>query len=237
MGAQTTNRPSPEELHAYAEGTSSPPVALPADLVWVSLTETEASTYLDLRIHRSDFDFAVAVLTRLVEAQGSGEFRTDDRDPERDDQRARWNAALVAYARPFVSGIGQRLTLSIIESASIEDHTYFMNLRHRHVAHSVSEYEQVGVVIALSRDNPTTVVGLLDSVTTEQLPGESGVRRFLRLAEAARDEVETRLEVERARLLHYARMQAADLAKREPVTFLPKSRYDDNVKPRRSRPR
>jgi hypothetical protein len=237
MGARSTVRPDLEELHVYGAGSASPLLTLPAEFHWVSLTADEASTYRELRILRSDLDFAIAVLSNLVETLNAAEFATNVRDLDRDDQRARWNAALVAYARAFLGGVGERLRSEIFDVDAADLHAYFMALRNRHVAHSVSEYEEVHVMIALSGDDPTIVDGLLDAMSTEQSPGRTRAARLLELAHIAREHVQGRLEAERQRLLECARANVADLARRERLTSVPVSRYDDDVRPRRSRRR
>ena len=117
---------------------------LPGEFEWVSLTTAEASIYGELRILRGDLDFTISVLTRLLDGWRLGDFESIDRDEARDDHRARWNAALVAYSRAFMSGVGERLDAAIFEGNAADLHAFFMRLRNRHVAHSVSEFEQVG---------------------------------------------------------------------------------------------
>ena len=223
-----------EEVHAYGDTPDSQPVPLPPEFDWVSLTPVESSTYRNLRMLRGDLDFAIVVLTGLVDTRVGTESRSGDRDLARDDHRARWNAALVAYARTFLSGVGERLTPDIFDANGADAHSYFIGLRNRHVAHSVSEYEEAGVLISLLRDHPATVEGLLDYLTTEQSPGHFKVRELLRLAHVAREHVERRLQTERKTLLEYARANVSDLAKRERLTSTPESQFDDDVRPRKS---
>ncbi|RVT93147.1 hypothetical protein [Sphingomonas crocodyli] len=66
------------------------------------------------------------------------------------------HAAIMAYARSFAGGVrGFRLNTEFFEaiwgSADIELHAYLYNLRDKHVAHSVNDFERattVGVVVA-----------------------------------------------------------------------------------------
>ncbi|TAL07609.1 MAG: hypothetical protein EPO00_08915, partial [Chloroflexota bacterium] len=94
---------SVEELHLYDEGLGPTSIALPSDVDWVSLTPSEVSAYGELRILLGDLDFAISVLMRLLDDWRSNDITTDIRDVARDDHRARWNAALLAYARTFLS--------------------------------------------------------------------------------------------------------------------------------------
>lgn len=201
-----------------------------------SLTATEASTYLELRILRGNLDFAISVLTRLLDEWASGGFETDTRDVERDGHRARWNAVLVAYARTFLSGVGQRLDTVIFAGDAADRHAFFMRLRNRHVAPSVSEFEQAGVVIGLTGDDPPTVVGLLDYFSTEQSPGIARAEELLELAQLARSVLDDRLEAERKRLLAYARLIVEDLTNRQRIAEIPGLTFGDQVRVRRTGP-
>ena len=225
-----------EELHAYGNGPGPSPIPLSPEFEWVSLTAAEASTYRELRILRGDLDFTISVLTGLLDEWDPGGFETDTRDVGRDIHRARWNAALVAYARTFLSGVGQRLDPAIFDVDAADLHAYFMRLRNRHVAHSVSEFEQTGVVIGLAGDDPPTVVGLLDYLSTEQSPGKTRAEELLTLAQLARKALDERLEAERERLLAYARSIVEDLTKRQRIEEIPASAFGDEVRVRRTGP-
>ena len=61
-----------EELHVYHEGSGPSPIALPTELEWVRLAPTEASKYCELRLLRGDLDFAVSLLTQLIDEWGRG---------------------------------------------------------------------------------------------------------------------------------------------------------------------
>ena len=186
---------------------------------------------------RGDLDFATSVLGRLLDVWPSSDFATDVRDDRLDDHRARWNAALVAYARVFNSRIGERLSHAFFDDEAAKSHAYFMRLRNRHVAHSVSDFERVGVLIALTRDEPAAVEGLLDFYTTEQMPSKVLAHQLLAVAMLARAEVEARLAAEHERLLEMARSIARDLAQRRRVTEIPGMTYAGEVRARKTRPR
>jgi hypothetical protein len=94
-----------------------------------------------------------------------------------------------------------------------------------------------GVVIALTRDDPPTVDGLLDYLHVEQSPGKTRVEELLKLAELARGDLEDRLEAARKRLLAYARSIVRDLAERQRISEVPASAFEDDVNVRRTGPR
>jgi hypothetical protein len=69
-------------------------------------------------------------------------------------QRSLWTSALVAYARCFASGVRYGLTPEIFSKHEgkllVEAHKYFIEVRNKHVAHSVNPFEQIKVGVALS---------------------------------------------------------------------------------------
>lgn len=225
---------SVEELHLYDEGLGPTSIALPSDVDWVSLTPSEVSAYGELRILLGDLDFAISVLMRLLDDWRSNDITTDIRDVARDDHRARWNAALLAYARTFLSGVGARLDPALFEGDAADLHAFFIRLRNRHVAHSVSDFDRVGVVIGLTRDDPRKVDGLLDYLSAEQSPGKARAEELLKLAGLAREELRGRLVAERKRLMEDARSMVEDLSNRQHITEIPGSRYGGGVRVRRT---
>lgn len=67
-----------------------------------------------------------------------------------------WTAALIRYVRCFASG--KRLGLSEdiyadLPGDAIEVHRFYKNLRDKHIAHSVSPYEQLEVGLVLSPED------------------------------------------------------------------------------------
>ena len=235
MSHKERGAPAAEELHVYDDGPGAPGPQLPNQFDWVELTAKEASRYQQLRILRGDLDFVIALVSRLLDRWPSEGAASEDRDLERDEHRAMWNAAIVAYARPFKTGIGERLDASIFNGKAAQMHEFFIGLRDRHVAHSVSEYEEVGVVIALDRDDSGAVEGLLDFYRTEQSPGKRRAEELLNLARLGVALLEGRLEAERARLLEYARKNSGQISTRRRLTHVAPPSYDDSVKKRKVR--
>jgi len=72
-----------------------------------------------------------------------------------------WATALIKYARCFTSGKRFGLNEMILNDLKRVDeegdlrevHKFYMNLRNKHIAHSVNPFEQVKVGLALSPDN------------------------------------------------------------------------------------
>lgn len=63
------------------------------------------------------------------------------------------SAAVVRYARCFSSGVRQRLSRSLFDDAEpnfAEGHNFFIEMRNKHVAHSVNEFEENDVLVQVS---------------------------------------------------------------------------------------
>jgi len=224
--------PKVEEMHVYSEHSGPSSIPLPPELEWVALTPEETPAYRDLRLLKADLDFAIGVLERILAYGPARDHIVENRDAERDDLRARWNAALVAYARVFAHGMRTRLDPTIFDPEALTLHRYFIRLRNRHVAHSVSDYERIGVLVALEPGDGPRFDGILDYVTTEQLPGATRTEGLLWLARFARQHVSTRLDAERQLLHSYSRGKVAELARRPRLTRIAEPSYTDEVKPR-----
>jgi hypothetical protein len=219
-------------MHVYGEHSGPTSIPLPPEVEWVALTPEETTAYRDLRLLKADLDFTIAVLERILANGPTRDLIAEDRDAERDDLRARWNAALVAYVRVFAHGMRSRLESTIFDSEALTLHQDFIRLRNRHVAHSVSDYERIGVLVALEPGDEPRSGGILDYVTTEQLPGATRIEGLQRLARFARQHVSTRLDAERQLLHSYSRGKVAELARRPRLTRIAEPIYADDVKPR-----
>jgi len=54
-------------------------------------------------------------------------------------------AVLVKYIRPFMTGVRSRLRIEEISGLSAEEvalHEHYMAIRHKHISHSINEYEE-----------------------------------------------------------------------------------------------
>lgn len=76
-----------------------------------------------------------------------------------------WTAALVRYARCFTEAKRQELTESIFDGfhgQPIAAHRYYIDMRNKHIAHSVNPFEQTyaGVVLTPETSKVKSVVGV-----------------------------------------------------------------------------
>ncbi len=66
------------------------------------------------------------------------------------DWEALSTAACISYARCFVSGVRQSLDANLLANAKAnfaETHTFILNLRNKHIAHSVNSFEENSVSV------------------------------------------------------------------------------------------
>ena len=63
-------------------------------------------------------------------------------------------AAVIRYGRCFASGVRESLSHALLQSAPTDlqsAHLHFIDLRNKHVAHSVNEFEETDVVILMEK--------------------------------------------------------------------------------------
>jgi len=173
----------------------------------------------DLRGVLADLDFvaqAADLLATVLEANPE----------EHEDQvvvRALWISALVTYARCF--GTGKRLGLSLadIEALGRSDinafHRHQIDMRNKHVAHSVNPFETttVGAMVGLLDDGSTGVVGVAFLASSYIAPGAEEARSMARLARLLLRRVQARLEECTPKVLQEAQAESPDELRRRPV--------------------
>jgi len=76
-----------------------------------------------------------------------------------------WTSALIRYARCFASGKRYGLDETIFEDLqgeALKVHNMYMNLRNKHIAHSVNPFEQikVGVVLSPEESQDKKIIGV-----------------------------------------------------------------------------
>src|SRR5688572_13808408 len=124
---------------------------LPEELDWFEVDPSDSPRYFDLMLMLEDISFAADLLGAKLswpseEDDEEHDKQTGEEHGHLDLPKAIWNAALVAYARVFAGGVRQPIDATTIFQAGsdeLEAHEYFLALRNRHVAHSVSDYELV----------------------------------------------------------------------------------------------
>jgi hypothetical protein len=138
-----------------------------------------------------------------------------------------WIAALITYARCFSTGKRFGLSEKLFESmeGGVECHRLYIDLRNKHVAHSVNPFEQVVVGLVLSppssRDRKVEGVSIL-SQRLLHLDSE-GIQNLRRLALIVMKEIEKQGKEYQEKTLEVGRRIAIDTlyAKASPRTVAP----------------
>lgn len=209
---------------------------LPAEYEWVELDRHEAADFLELGMIAFDLEFAASLLSRQVEVLQ--DVRRPLPRPLVDDLRSRWNAAVVAYARPFMSGSRLRLGSTIFDEHGprlAESHARFMAIRNRHVAHSVSELEIARVAVAFNPGDYMSVREVVPFVASALFGTREQTLELLQLATIAKQAVSARMADEHRRVREYAAERSQELSSRPRVTTLWSERAsNDLMSPRRT---
>lgn len=166
----------------------------------------EARQFADAVSILSDLGFVIDSLSRLIDLLSG-----DDVDGVL--ARALWTSALVVYVRCFATGKRAPLTDEVFdgirgpEHSAAEVHSYFKNMRDKHIAHSVNPFEQVTVALMLSPETADhREVEGVGTLTMHQVSGSSeGAQSLLELARIAHRKTSEKAQ----------QLQAAVLAKGE----------------------
>jgi hypothetical protein len=115
-------------------------------------------------------------------------------------------AAIVKYARSFVTGVREFVPDSLIADLSQdhqESHAFFMGLRHKWVAHSVNTFEVMQVVAYLTPEErgPQGVSCISARPHRISSLGIEEMDRLQKLATAVRESVKKLIEEEKQRVL------------------------------------
>jgi hypothetical protein len=169
------------------------------------LRTPEAEHLGDLSLIVLDLRSTIDICRRLLE-----ELQKDDQDAILIE--ALWTSALVKYARCFASGKRFGLDEKIFEHFDgdpIGAHRYFIDMRNKHIAHSVNPFEEVrvGVVLSAPSAQPLTVQGV--AVLSRKLISTDvdGVRNLVTLASALHKRVAELAKQEQDGLLKWAQGQ------------------------------
>lgn len=157
------------------------------ELPVVRLNTENAKRLADIAGIHEDLKFTVQLCERLLNL---------DENSEHDEllKEALWAAALISYARCFAEGKRYGLSEDTLQAAgdqALEVHRHFVNLRNKHIAHSVNPFEQVEVGVILSE--PDKKERKVERVVTFGLRlvsmNKPAIRGLLTLAATLLDEI------------------------------------------------
>ena len=112
----------------------------------VRWTTEEARTLADIISVLDDLTFVINACERLLHLETD-----EDADPV--VVRALWNAALVAYARCWSTGVRSGISTDVfdgLEGDPLGLHEYLKSMRDKHIAHAVNPFEDVAIGLVLS---------------------------------------------------------------------------------------
>lgn len=170
-------------------------------LYGVEVDFEEAKTLANYTLIFQDLGLTVDALKRLRQLLKNG-------SKDRVLIESYWTAALISYCRCFTSGKRLSLSEDIFRNKELKGdplgcHRYYINLRNKHVAHSVNLFEQVAIDLQLSspKNKKREVLGV--SVLSQKLICSSidGVETLLRLSLIAREEVRKKAKEYEAKTL------------------------------------
>jgi hypothetical protein len=132
---------------------------------WVKgsdLRTAEARDYASLISIIDDLSFVVLSATRILKEMEAGELDEDASVVV----RGLWSAALVAYKRCFSDGKRAFLSEDDVQSLPlkgdvVEWHRFVVQMRNKHIAHSVNPFEEVRVALFLDDDSNVLGAGPL----------------------------------------------------------------------------
>ena len=156
--------------------------------------------------------------------------------PIMDEMRMAMIASHVAYCRCFGSGTRQRLDHRDIwrEGDPARDaHQYFKDVRDKFVAHSVNDFEDVGVALAyIMEEEGPSVFHVMDAVGTSILPSDYLVKWLRRLSKQAQKHVENRIDQLFTQILKSGKQLTESELKAMPTLSLTAGAYDKPGKAR-----
>jgi hypothetical protein len=162
-----------------------PKPAPEGEMPTVELDSDSAKILADLGSILRDLEFVVGCCDRLLPM-------LEDEDRDAVTIEALWTAALVAYARCFASG--KRFGLDEdsfvgLEGEVVAFHRLLLNLRNKHIAHSVNPFEvvRIGAILSplVSQDKKVEGIATLAmkhiAGDGEAIQGVAGLARSLRI--------------------------------------------------------
>ena len=180
---------------------------------YVDFSVKEAQWLADLASIQSDLETVESICDLFIKERQSP-------DPFGESKQfvvfeALCTAAIVRYGRSFVSGVREKFPEGLVEQLSQEyqaSHGFFMDLRHKWIAHSVNRFEFTQVVACLTppERGPKSVSSISALPNRVASLSTQDMLRLKKLAVAVREIVNKQIEEETQKILSYARSLPPD---------------------------
>lgn len=221
---------APRERRLGFTAESGVPGRPPAGFRVVDVSTPTTAVVKDLASLRRDLELTKTFIETLIERGFLGDH--DSRHPD----IALWIAAVTSYGRAFGNGVRRaaRLSTDGLDEADQRKHQHLIDLRNKHIAHSVSDLEQVTVQAYLTDSafakRATTRVG---QTFIEIPPDESEGRDLLALSEYFLADIDRRLRAAHIQVGRELNELGLDHVYALPVSWVPDAERMD-VKNRRT---
>jgi hypothetical protein len=164
----------------------------PNSLLIAEVDYSEAKEFADIASIVQDLNLCMKMCERLIESLDSGR-----EDPVL--QASLWTSAIIGYARCFATGKRFGISdkyLSRLNGDPVGAHKFFMNMRDKHIAHSVNPFEQTKIGLVLSDpEMGKKVIGIVNISQRHITATKNGVDTLRRLCGVIRDKLANDLEV------------------------------------------
>jgi len=180
---------------------------------YVDFSVKEAQWLADLASIQSDLETVESICDLFIEERQSP-------DPFGKSKQvalfeALCTAAIVRYGRSFVSGVREKAPEGLVEQLSKElqaSHAFFMDLRHKWIAHSVNTFEITQVVAYLrpperGSKNVSSISALPNRIASLSI---QDMLQLKDLAVAVHEVISKRIEEEKQKVLSHARSLPPD---------------------------
>lgn len=105
-----------------------------------------------------------------------------------------WTSALIKYARCFASGKRFGLSKDIfqgLQGEPIKAHQFYIDLRNKHITHSVNPFEQmeVGLVLSSTNESEKKIIGVSTLSMRHIVSDKKGIHQLGLLSKIAHDKI------------------------------------------------
>lgn len=159
----------------------------PKELPIAKANSSEAQNLADLAAIIQDFRTIMQTCSRLKNI-------LDENSKDHILIESLWVSALIKYARCFATGKRFGLSKDIyqnLQGEPLKAHQFYIDLRNKHIAHSVNPFEQmeVGFILSSVNESEKKIVGVLTFSMRHIFSDKKGVQQLGMLSKIAHDKI------------------------------------------------